>query len=198
MGFGKTGHRRAYLGIALIGALVLVGAAALIVHGRADSAPKPIPPQALPASALPYLPSHTNVVTADVLRKDAVLPELSGEIADTGFVVGGERTFQGPSRHRLTLVVSRTLRFQTAAGAAAFARFVSTHAGDYVGQIPGVKPLQSDARRGMLITAPLCACHMAEPSYLSVVAAAKRVTWLQITGPGATPAAMKTLLQQAP
>jgi hypothetical protein len=198
MGFRNTDHHRRYAAIAAIAAVLLVGAAALIVHGRADSAPQPPPPPALAASAVPYLPSHTSVVTADVLKKDAVLHNLSDEISSSGFLVGGARTFQGPSRHRLTLVVSRTLRFQTAAGAAGFASFVQKHAGAYVGQIPGVNPLVVDGRRGALITAPLCTCHMAEPALLGVVSRGDRVSWLEINGPAAKPALLRQLLAQSP
>jgi hypothetical protein len=198
MAFGKTAHHRAYAAIAVIAVVLLAGAAALVAHGRADSAPQPIPPKALAASAVPYLPSHTTVVTADVLEKDAVLPNLSGEVSDSGFVVGGERTFQGPSKHRLTLVVSRTLRFKTAAGAANFTSFVQKHAGDYVGQIPGVKPLVVAGRRGTLITAPLCTCHMAEPALLGVVSQGTRVTWLEINGPAAKPKLLEQLLAKSP
>jgi hypothetical protein len=181
-------------------AAVAVAAAAAVVFQtlvRADSR-TPAPPPVLAASAVPYLPSTTAPVTAHDLAADANIASLSDTISHLGFVVGAQRTFQGQSKHRLQLVISRTLRFTTAAGARGFVRFVRRHAGDYVGQVPTVKPLRSGGRPGSLIVAPLCACHMAQPALLALVSSGRDVTWLEINGPGATPATLAALLARAP
>ncbi len=194
----KPQHRRFSLVAASVAIVLVAAAAAFLALGRADPAPAAAPPPALAPSALPYLPSKTLVLTSKDLEADAHIQSLSSELSSTGFVVGFQRTFQGPSKHRLELVQSRTLRFATAAGAARFAAFVGKHAGDYVGQIPTVRPLTSDGRTGSQIVAPMCACHMSEPTLLGVVSKGRNVTWLEINGPAAGKQALADLLRQAP
>jgi hypothetical protein len=179
--------------------LVAVGAAvAFQTLGRADSQTSPPPPAVLPASAVAYLPSHVSRVTTADLEKDADVSSMPATLDKLGFVSGGQRTFQGPSKRHLQVVISRTLRFQTPAAAAAYVRFVHDHAGAYVGEVPTLKPLTSAGRSGWLIVAPLCACHMAQPDLLAVVSGGRDVTWLMINGPGAKPAVLQALLAQAP
>ncbi len=178
--------------------MAVVGAVAFQTLGRADSQATPPPPPALPASAVAYLPSRASAVTTDELVKDADVSSLPATLDRLGFVTGAQRTFQGPSKHRLQVVVSRTLRFRTAAGAAGFVRFVHDHAGAYVGEVPTLKPLASGGRSGWLIVAPLCACHMAQPDLLAVVSGGRDVTWLMVNGPGAKPQVLRTLLTRAP
>ncbi len=177
---------------------VVAGGAVLLALGRADSQPKAAAPPTLPPSAVPYLDSKVIPIGEPELAKDANLAVLPATLSRLGFVVGSQRTFQGPERHRLQLVVSRTLRFETPAGAQGFVKFVDAHAGDYVGQIPTVKPLHSDGRSGALIVAPLCACHMAQPTLLGIVSGGRDVTWLTINGSSATPALLAKLVRQAP
>jgi hypothetical protein len=165
---------------------------------RADSRARPAPPPVLAARAVAYLPSHASALTAHDLAADAAVNSLPARLAQLGFVVGGQRTFQGPSKARLQLVISRSLRFSSAAGARGFVRFVGRYAGQYVGEVPTVTPLASNGRRGELIVAPLCACHMAQPALLAVVSSGPTVTWLEINGPGATPNLLASLLRQAP
>jgi hypothetical protein len=185
----------------LVSAIVVAAAVGGVAFQtvRADSRPsRQVPPPVLPAAAVPYLPSHAVALTSHDLIADASIAALPGELSTLGFVVGGQRTFQGPSQHRLQLVISRTLRFQTVAGARGFVRFVSEHAGDYVGEIPTVKPLTSRGRSGSLIVAPLCACHMAQPALLALVSSGRTVSWLEINGAAAKPALLVSLLARAP
>lgn len=198
MGSGHAGRGLRYAVLGGIAALVLAVAGALVVRGRADPASAAPPPPVMAPSVVPYLPSHREVVSSDTLAKDATLSQLPSVISKLGYVSGSQRTFQGPSKHRLTLVVARTLRFRSAAGASGYVAFVRAHAGDYVGQIPGVRPLESGGRTGILIRAPLCACHMAEPNFTALVSRGPRVTWLAITGPAASPAVLERLLRHAP
>ena len=184
--------------VAAVMVAVVAGGAVLLALGRADSQPKAAPPPTLAPSAVPYLDSKVTDIGVPELAKDANLSALPSTLSKLGFVVGAERTFQGPERHRLQLVISRTLRFQTAAGAHAFVRFVDTHAGDYVGQIPTVKPMRSAGRTGAMIVAPLCACHLAQPTLLATVSSGRDVTWLEINGSSATPALLAKLVRQAP
>ena len=50
----------------------------------------------------------------------------------------------------------------------------------------------------MLIVSPPCACHMAQPNLYGIVSSGRRVTWLEINGPGATRTALAALLARAP
>ena len=165
--------------------------------GGAAGAPAAAPPPVLPAAAVSYLPSQTATVTVVTLKDDAPSSDVASRIGGFGFVRGAERSFQGESR-RLQVVVSRTLLFRTATGARAFVSFVGTHAGAYVGQVPVVRPLTSEGRRGVQITAPACACHMANPMLLGVVSSGPRVTWLEVNGPIASPRTLAALLLEAP
>jgi hypothetical protein len=186
--------------VRLIAAVVVAAAVAGVAFQtlvRADSR-APTPPPALTARAVAYLPSHASALTAHDLAADAPVNSLPATLARLGFVVGGQRTFQGPSKAYLQLVISRSLRFSSAAGARGFVRFVGQYAGQYVGEVPTVTPLTSKGRSGELIVAPLCACHMAQPALLAVVSSGPVVTWLEINGPGATPKVLASLLRQAP
>ncbi len=183
-----------------VGAAILLcaGAFAFEALSRADSKPDaPLPP-ALSASALSYLPSHWTKVSSALLAGDASLSSLPSTLDHLGYVTGRQRVFQGPSKHKLQYVESRTLHFATPAGAAGYVAFVREHAGAYVGQIPTVKPLASRGRAGVLIVSPPCACHMAQPNLYGIVSSGRRVTWLEINGPGATRTALAALLARAP
>jgi hypothetical protein len=177
--------------------LLCAGAFAFEALSRADSGPSaPVPPALAPA-AVSYLPSHASVVTAEALAKDASVSSLPSTLGRLGYVTGRQRIFQGVSKN-LEFVESRTLHFTTPAGARGFVDYVRTHAGAYVGQIPTVKPLTSRGRAGVLIVAPLCACHMAQPNLYGIVSSGRRVTWLEINGPRATRPALAALLARAP
>jgi hypothetical protein len=191
-------RRRAILTLAAVVLVAVVAAVAFQTLGRADSSPAPPLPAVLPASAVAYLPSHVSRLTTAELQKDANVSSMPATLGKLGYVAGAQRTFQGPSKRRLQVVVSRTLRFRTAAGAAGYLRFVHDHAGAYVGDVPTLKPLASGSRSGWLIVAPLCACHMAQPDLLAVVSGGRNVTWLMVNGPGAKPAVLRALLAQAP
>ena len=194
----STTRRRVLFTLSAVVLVAVVAAVAFQTRGRADSSPAPPLPAVLPASAVAYLPSRVSPVTTSLLERDADVSSIPATLGKLGFVSGAQRTFQGPSRRRLQVVVSRTLRFQTPAGAAAYVRFVHDHAGDYVGQIPTLKPLSSAGRSGWMIVAPLCACHMAQPDLLAVVSGGRNVTWLMVNGPGAKPKVLRALLAQAP
>jgi hypothetical protein len=194
----STLRRRAVRTLLAAGITAAAGAAAFQTLGRADSRSQPVVPPTLRASAVAYLPSHASRLTAQGLAKDADLSSTEATLSRLGFVTGGQRLYQGPSKHRLQVVVSRTLRFRTQTGARGFVAFMHDHAGAFVGEVPTLQPLESNGRRGWLIVAPLCACHMAQPNLLAVVSAGRDVTWLMVNGPGAKPAVLRDLLARAP
>jgi hypothetical protein len=145
----------------------------------------------LPASAI-ALPAVTRALTAADVQKDSTLHGLAARLSRWGFLGGWQRTFQGESR-RLTLVVSRSLRFAHPAGATAFVSFLDRHVDSFY-PFAVSKPLTLAGQSGWLIKPPLCACHMAEPLYVGVTAAGRQVRWLEINGPRATGVLLARLL----
>ncbi|MGZ4480997.1 MAG: hypothetical protein ACXVY5_02230, partial [Gaiellales bacterium] len=86
--------------IAAAATVALAAAAAVFAGLRpADSGVAAVPPPALAASAVPYLPSTVSVLSAKQLAADASIPALSGTLSRLGFAVGTQRVFQGPSKH---------------------------------------------------------------------------------------------------
>jgi hypothetical protein len=149
----------------------------------------------LPASAI-ALPAVTRALTAADVQKDSSLHGLAAWLSRWGFLGGWQRTFQGESR-RLTLVVSRSLRFTRPAGATAFVSFLDRHVDSFY-PFAVSKPLTLAGQSGWLIKPPLCACHMAEPLYVGVTAAGRQVRWLEINGPRATAVLLARLLAAQP
>jgi hypothetical protein len=182
----------------VLGAIAL-GTAAACGGGAADVSPPsqaPAPP-VLSAAAVSYLPSTAHRLTADRLAREIRRPELADDLARWGFLAAAERSFQGES-HRLNVVDSRTLQFARAAGARAYVAFVRAHVADYLGSYPTVRAFRSAGRSGWLFRAQSCACPGATPLWLGVASAATRVTWLEINGPDATAATLRTLAARAP
>jgi hypothetical protein len=174
-------------------ALLLAAAAALLAAcGEREQAPLPT----LPAAAVPGLASSAQEVDlAEVLADFGGQGELEGKIE--GFARGRERVFQGESQ-RFDRVVSRTLEFDDAAAAKSYVEFVRGHVSALYGTGTNVEPLESAGREGFLIDAASCACHRAEPTLAAVVSRGPRVTYLEVNGGGAKPAAVEELLARAP
>jgi hypothetical protein len=161
------------------------------------AAPAGPAPAALPASAVPYLESSERPLTAAAMAKEAGLPELVVHLREWGFQAASRRSFQGPSK-RLQVVDSRTLRFGSPAGAAAFVRYVGSRPGDFLGGGQAPRPFASGGRRGILVEGLPCSCHLATPVLLGVVSGGPTVTWLEINGPRATRRALDRLAATAP
>lgn len=144
-----------------------------------------------------YLPSSARALTAHDLVHESTAPGLASSLARWGYVVGAQRLFQGPSK-TLQVVVSRTLQFRSAAGAAAYVRYVHRQATAVFGAQPTQAPLTAGARHGWAITLAPCACHMASPALVGVASAGRRVSWLEVNGPTASAGVLSRLLAQAP
>jgi hypothetical protein len=150
----------------------------------------------LSVGAVAGLPAVTRALTAAEVAKDSNLAGLAAKLRQWGYLGGWQRTFQGES-HRLTLVVSRSLTFQSNPGAAAFVSYLNKHLSSFY-PFAVSKPLTLAGQSGWLIRPPLCACHMAEPLYVGVTAAGRQVRWLEINGPKATSAMLASLLAKQP
>jgi hypothetical protein len=175
--------------------LLLTLAVAMVGCGSAAS-PAPAPPT-LPASAVPYLPSHARTLSPAALARETAAPALRAQLSSWGYMAGADRYFQGESR-QLQVVDSRAFRFKSATGARAFVAFVGRHVSVYLGSFPRTRAFSSAGRTGILAIAQPCQCHLANPAYLAVVAGGGTVRWLEINGPGATPRKLARLIAAAP
>jgi hypothetical protein len=150
----------------------------------------------LPKHAIAGLPEVTKALTPTDVQKDSSLHGLAAKLRHWGFQGGWQRTFQGESR-RLTLVVSRSLKFGSRAGATAFVTYLGRHVDSFY-PFAVSKPLALAGQTGWLIKPPLCACHMAQPLYVGVTNAGRQVRWLEINGPRASGALLGSLLAAEP
>jgi len=183
----RAAHAVAAVALAL--AACLAGCGAPARHPRQ-------PMGVLSVGSIGRLPAVTRALTAADVQKDSSRPGLDAMLRRWGYVGGWQRTFQGESR-RLTLVVSRSLTFRRNPGAAAFVSYLNKHLGSFY-PFAVSKPLTLAGQSGWLIKPPLCACHMAEPLYVGVMAAGRQVRWLEINGPSATSALLARLLAELP
>jgi hypothetical protein len=165
--------------------------------GSSPAAAPPAPPPVLPATAVSYLPSTARALSVHELTHESTAPGLAAGLVRWGYVAGAQRLFQGQSK-TLQVVVSRTLEFRSAAGAAAYVRYVHRQATAVFGAQPTQVPLTAGGRHGWTITLAPCACHMASPALVGVASAGRRVSWLEVNGPTASAGVLARLLAQAP
>jgi plasmid stabilization system protein ParE len=163
----------------------------LTAFGCGSSAREEAEP-ALPASALPGMEATTESLSADDLAAD-----FGADVSVEGFVSGTERVFQGASQD-LEQVVSRTLEFESPEAAAGYVDLLRAHVDDLYGVGTTAKPFEEGGRSGYLVDPAACACHRASPTLTAALAQGPRVTYLEVNGAGATPAALKELLAEAP
>jgi hypothetical protein len=173
--------------------LVLILVVVVLLAGCGEKAAAPLP--TLPAGALPDLSSSTEPVSLEDLASDFG-PDVEARL-DWGFSRGIERVFQGES-HRFDRVVSRTLEFKDSGAAQAYVAFFRSHLADVFGTGTNATPLENQGRKGYLVDAASCACHRAEPTLTAVVVRGSRVSYLEVNGGGAKPAAVVALLARAP
>jgi hypothetical protein len=146
----------------------------------------------LSTSALPGMEATTESLSADDLAAD-----FGAEVSVEGFVSGTERVFQGASQH-LDRVVSRALEFESPEAATGYVELLRAHVDDLYGVGTTAKPYEVGGRSGYLIDPAACACHRASPTLTAALADGSRVTYLEVNGDGADPAAMQELLAEAP
>ncbi len=178
---------------ALLGLLGPIGAGGLA--GCSSSAGGP--PATLPAREVPYLSSSIKPVSPSSLARETEDPSLARRLRHWGFEVAADRYFQGESR-RLQVVDSRTLRFHHTAGAAAFVSYMRAHLSPILGAFPTISAYRLRDRDGILAVGQECQCHLANPTFLALVARRGTVSWLEINGPAATRDRVAALLGRAP
>jgi hypothetical protein len=184
--------RRGALLAAAVACAALAGAC-----GQEDAERPAAPPPTLPAAAVPYLESRHRTLSADVLVRESQTPALASRLVRWGYEAGASRYFQGQSK-RLQVVESRTLRFRTPEGAASFMGFIRERPATFFAGAGTTREFSSRGRDGILVEGAPCACHLATPAYLAVVARGRTVTSMEINGPRATVRALRRLVSQAP
>jgi hypothetical protein len=172
-------------------ALTLATAACGSSPGRAAA-----PSGVLPTAAVAGLAVVTQPLTGRDVQKDSTARGLAARLDRWGYVGGWQRTFQGESR-RLTLVVSRSLRFKTSPGAAAFVAYMHQKVGSFY-PFAVTDRLSMPGRSGWIFQPPLCGCHMANPLLVGVAAQGRKVSWLEINGPQASTRLLTQLLARTP
>jgi hypothetical protein len=154
------------------------------------------PPAVLPASAVPYLPSTAQVLDASSLAHQDALPAVAGKLSGWGFQGAAQRTFQGQSKH-LQIVISRTVQFDSPAGASAYLAYLRANANTVYG-VSTQKPQRNRGRSGVVVHPQACACHMAAATFMGLLQDGTRVSYLSLTGPKASVSVLQQLETLAP
>ena len=184
-------------GVILLACFVAaVPAASACGSGSASSSSADAPPAVLAASAVPYLPSTAQVLDASSLAHQDALPAVADKLSGWGFRSAAQRTFQGQSKH-LQIVVSRTVQFDTPAGASAYLDYLRANA-DTVNGVSTQKPQTNRGRSGVVVHPQACACHMAAATFIGLLRDGSRVSYLSLTGPTASASMLQQLETLAP
>lgn len=161
--------------------------------GSSSAAP---PPAVLPASAVPYLPSSAQVLDASSLAHQDALPSVADRLSGWGFRSAAQRTFQGQSKH-LQIVISRTVQFDSPAGASAYLDYIRANANTVYG-VSTQRPQRNRGRIGVVVHPQACACHMAAATFIGLLQDGSRVSYLSLTGPKASVSMLQQLETLAP
>jgi hypothetical protein len=179
------------------GIAVVAAALCLSACGGGDGRPSAPPPPTLPAAAVPYLESKERTLTAAVVAREAALPRLAGQLAEWGYDGGASRYFQGQSK-RLQVVDSRTYRFRTPTGAAAFMRVIRENPGAFFPGAGRTRDFASGGRRGIAVDGLPCSCHLAQPALFAAVSDGTTVSSLEINGARASRRVLRALVARTP
>ena len=155
------------------------------------------PPQpTLNEATLPGMRHTERGLSAATLGREAA--GLSSQLAGWGYVAGTEREFKGNGKD-FQDVVSRTLLFDSTAGAQRFMGFVHAHPDTWLGTLQSSKPVTLPGGRSGFVLSPVpCGCHRETLLRLLLAAHGPRVTWLMVNGPRATTRRTLALAGQAP
>jgi hypothetical protein len=148
---------------------------------------------AVSAEQLPPLGRTTEWLIDDDVVAQASVPDLR-QVLDAAEFRGGVKVEYRGDSPRLTGVESQVLTFSSEEGAADFSDYLAQHAGSFFGEPIEVEPMAVGGRDGWRIDPPVCDCAGAQPLSAGAVHAGPNVIVLQITGPKASPNAVKELL----
>jgi hypothetical protein len=155
------------------------------------------PPQpTLKVGLLPGMDHADRQLSAATLGREAA--GLSGQLAGWGYRAGSEREFKGNSGD-FQDVVSRTLLFDSPAGAESFMGFVHAHPDTWLGTLKSSAPVTLSGKRTGFVLSPVpCGCHRETLLRLLLASHGARVTWLMVNGPRATTRRALALAGRAP
>lgn len=169
------------------------GSSALPVEALSAADQQQARRQLVAEAELPQLTPQARLIDQQDFVDEADVDGLEEQLIADGFRGGVERTFRGRSRE-ITGTESRVLVFTTAAGARSFADYLASNPDPFFGGPSVVSPLRVGDAEGALIVPSMCDCPGAYPLYVGVVADGERVLWLQLTGPEADRARLRTVL----
>jgi hypothetical protein len=167
----------------LLGVLTLLAGC-----GSGAAAPPPEATTSAPvlaASAAPALRSTARRLDAGALAIATPVPGLRDRLTGWGLRGAAEREFTGTDRD-LSHIVARTVDFRSGTGARAYGRAIVAGAASYLGTGSSSTPLQAGGRSGWFVRASGCGCRPEPPTVVAVLRDGPRVSWLSITGTGAT------------
>jgi len=121
---------------------------------------------------------------------------VAGKLPGWGFRSAAQRTFQGQSK-RLQIVISRTVQFDSPAGARAYLNYLRANANTVYG-VSTQKPQSNRGRSGVVVHPQACACHMAAATFMGLLQDGSRVSYLSLTGPKASASLLQQLETLAP
>jgi hypothetical protein len=123
------------------------------------------------------------------------MPGLLSRLVAWGFRRAQEREFTGPA-DQLSHVVSMGVDFADAAGAAGYERLLVAQAGEYLGAGATVSRLRTPGGISWMIQLQSCGCHPEPPTVIAVTLRRAELSWLSVSGPGATPARVSVLARR--
>jgi len=94
-------------------------------------------------------------------------------------------------------VISRTVQFDTPAGASAYLDYLRANANTVYG-VSTQKPQSNRGRSGVVVHPQACACHMAAGTFMGLLQDGSRVSYLSLTGPKASASLLQQLETLAP
>jgi hypothetical protein len=149
----------------------------------------------LAASQLPRLRAVTRTLGREGVVLATPIPGLPSRLVAWGFRRAQEREFTGRA-HQLSHVVSMGVDFAGAAGAAGYERLLVAQAGEYLGAGATVSRLRTPGSISWMIQLQSCGCHPEPPTVIAVMLRRAELSWLSVTGPGATPARVRFLARR--
>ncbi len=164
--------------------LLLVAAAC----GSDPMPPEPIPAQALPGNTGEAVPLDVQTVATDAIAFD----ELETLLLDAGFEGGSQRLFSKTAGGRRRML-ARVVEFETPQGAQRYLRWLEDHADEVIGDAHPDPELEAPAGGTVFVHEPDPCCHNDTRIFLVIWTAGERVITLEIGGQAARAAAVAEL-----
>jgi len=154
----------------------------LVVQGMAAATTVPTPP----AESLPGMQSRARPLSSAVLVAEVVSHGSLRRVLDRGgYAAGSEREYFGRTPV-FNHVTEQVLRFDSAAGASSYLRWLRAHAAESLGAPRAVTSVAL-GQDGFAYRPRGCGCHSETPTYLLAWRRGHDALTVLASGPGATP-----------